>query len=307
VNRFPLLSVIVPVYNGDLYLESTIHSILSFSADFSVECIVVNDGSTDNTLEILEGFNGQIRVFSQENGGESSAVNVGFQAAKGEFVLVVSADDPICTPKLFQNVVEFFEKNPKAVAWYPDWNMIDSRGRKIKSVLLPEFSFRDLFENNRVLPGPGTWIRKKVALRIGGRNPKWIYVGDYDFWLRLAMEGEIVHRPGLLAQWRKHFASTSISHRGELMAKERVEVIDSFIENYESELSGFSKSLAKANSRYYAARLGFFSRDVEARKLAFTAIRLNYKVIRISRLHEFAFMLSFPLSKQLIDVFRKVS
>lgn len=297
----------MPVYNGGLYLESTIQSILSCSADFFVECIVVNDGSTDNSLEILEGFNGRIRVISQENAGESSAVNIGFQAAKGEFVLVVSADDPICTPKLFQNVVQFFEMNPKAVAWYPDWSMIDSHGRKIKSVLLPDFSFKDLFENNRVLPGPGTWIRKKIALRIGGRNPKWIYVGDYDFWLRLAMEGEIVHRPELLAQWRKHLASTSISQRGNLMAKERVEVIDSFIEYYESKLSGFSKSLAKANSRYYAARLGFFSRDVNARNLAFKAIRLNYKVIRISRLHEFAFMLTFPFSKKLIDAFRKKS
>ncbi len=297
----PELSVIIPVYNGADFLKNTIESVLEKSRNFSVECIVVNDGSTDRTAEVIEAFEGQIRSIWQENGGEGSAVNLGVRAAHGDYILVVSADDPILTEKIFDGVGNFFENRPQVVAWYPDWNIIDVNGKVIKTIRLPNYSFKDLFCKNMVLPGPGTWFRASAARAIGGRNPNWRFVGDYDFWLRLSQEGLFEHREQLLAQWRKHSNSTSISHRGALMAKERVEVIEQFINQFKTSLLPSQMSLARAHAHYLAARLGFFSSSVNSRGLSIRALKLDLRVFGSIKPHEFIFMLGFPLTKFLTD------
>ena len=299
-------SIIVPVYNGGNYLATTIESVLLHSQGYSVECIVINDGSTDQTAEILKEFKDQVKVVTQENGGESAAVNRGLNEASGEGIMVVSADDPLLTSQIFEGMRWRLEEEPNIVAWYPDWNVIDDLGLTKKRISLPEYDFKDLFEKNIVLPGPGTWFRRSAALAIGGRNPRWRYVGDYDFWLRLSLVGEFKHRPQVLAQWRSHSGSTSISERGYRMAKERIAVIEEFISDNTEKLSAFSISLARANAHYLAARLGYFSPEVHSRKLFFRSVRLNFKVIKFKRLHEMIFMITFPLSKKLIDKIRNI-
>jgi glycosyltransferase involved in cell wall biosynthesis len=83
VNSQVELSVVVPVYNGEEFIGSTIKSILSNSKGFNVECIVIDDGSTDRTPEILAAFSGKVRMYRQDNAGESAAVNKGFQLVLG--------------------------------------------------------------------------------------------------------------------------------------------------------------------------------------------------------------------------------
>ena len=296
------LSVVVPVYNGEDFIGQTITSILSNSQGFNVECIVIDDGSTDRTPDILATFSGKVRIHRQENAGESAAVNKGFQLASGDFVVVVSADDPVLTPKLFNGVVRFFENSPRVVAWYPDWNVIDENDRVLKKIVLPEYDFKDLFSRNRVLPGPGTWIRKQAALDIGGRQSKWKYVGDYDFWLRLSRIGNLAHRSEVLAQWRKHSRSTSISERGSEMALERIAVIEDFVSTHKETLDEREISLARAHACYLAARLGYFSLEVNSRVLFVRSLKLDYRVLKSIRLYEALFMISFPLSKKLLDL-----
>lgn len=300
------LSIIVPVYNGGNYLATTIESVLLHSQGYNVECIVVNDGSTDQTPEILKRFKNQVKVITQSNFGESAAVNRGLQEASGEGVMVVSADDPILTSQIFEGMQERLKHKQPVVAWYPDWNIIDDLGQTRKRISLPEYDFKDLFERNIVLPGPGTWFRRSAALEIGGRNSRWRYVGDFDFWLRLSLIGPFEHRPQVLAQWRRHSGSTSISERSLRMAEERIMVIEEFVANNEEKLSKFSISLARANAHYLAARLGYFSRDVQSRKLFFRAVWLDPRVVKVNRLHEITFMLTFPLSKKIVDQIKHI-
>jgi glycosyltransferase involved in cell wall biosynthesis len=295
------LSILIPVYNGEDFIGPTIDSVLEYSEGFNVECIVIDDGSNDSTPILLQEYGQKIRTFHQSNMGESAAVNKGLELARGQYAVVVSADDPIMTSGLFTGVVKFFENNPKVVAWYPDWAVIDGSGNLLKAVRLPEFDFEDLFSRNIVLPGPGTWFRVQTALEIGGRRIRWKYVGDYDFWLRLSRYGRIEHRPELLAQWRKHLRSTSISERGPLMAWERVRVIEEFISEYQNTLDKKSTSLALAHANFLAARLGFFSSEVNSRKLFFKAIKLDARVLKSIKYYEAIFMLAFPFSKYLTD------
>lgn len=299
------LSILIPVYNGEDFIGSTIDSVLEHSKGFNVECIVIDDGSNDNTPKIIQKYGQKIRAFHQLNMGESAAVNKGLELAHGEYAVVVSADDPVMTSDLFSGVVEFFDNNPAVVAWYPDWNVIDDSGATLKEMHLPEFDFEDLFARNIVLPGPGTWFRVKTALEIGGRRIRWRYVGDYDFWLRLSRYGELVHRPGQLAQWRKHLRSTSISERGPAMAQERVRVIEDFISEHKDTLDRKSKSLALAHANYLAARLGFFSSEVNSRRLFYKALSLDARVIKSINPYEAIFMLTFPFSKYLTDTLKK--
>ena len=300
------LSVIIPVYNGEDFIGATIQSVLSNSSGFPVECIVIDDGSNDDTSNIIDTYQGQIRTYRQNNSGEGSAVNLGLKHSRGMYAVVVSADDPVLTPKLFEGVTSFFLSNKNVVAWYPDWNIIDSQGRKVKTIKLPDYDFNDLFSRNKVLPGPGTWFRIDAALAIGGRDTKWKYVGDYDFWLRLSRMGSLVHRSGVLAQWRRHPLSTSIAERGLAMAQERISVIEEFIKKNEDELSTNSISLARAHASYMAARLGFFSKSVNSRKLFLESIKINTRVVTSIKLHEMIFMLTFPMSKNLTDFLQRL-
>lgn len=88
----PEILVITPVYNGEKYIEATIKSVLKARVP-SMTYLVVNDGSTDGTAEILSKYQGAIDVIEQANQGEGNAVNVGYSARESKYVMVVSADD----------------------------------------------------------------------------------------------------------------------------------------------------------------------------------------------------------------------
>jgi glycosyltransferase involved in cell wall biosynthesis len=253
------ISVITPVYNGANYIEETVLSVLKAAEGYNVEYLVIDDGSTDQTSEILKKYSHKIKVIQQINAGESAAVNTGFNNSAGDFILVVSADDPLFTSAIFDGVVEFFDNNPEVVVWYPNWNMIDQDGHIIKTVRVDEFSLERLLGRFICLPGPGTFIRKAEALKIGGRNVRWKYVGDYDFWLRIATLGSLSKRDGVLAQWRFHNESTSISKRGPEMMREQISVIEEFIST--NKLTRRMIRMSRAHSHFQAA---------------ITAVRFNY-------------------------------
>jgi glycosyltransferase involved in cell wall biosynthesis len=249
------ISVITPVYNGANYIGETVLSVLKAADGYDVEYIVVDDGSTDETSSILQEFGSRIKLVTQNNGGESRAVNEGIRNATGDFILVVSADDPLFTPKIFDGVESFFDTNPDIVVWYPNWNMIDQDGNKIKTVWVDEFSLDRLLGRFVCLPGPGTFIRKAEALKIRGRNVKWKYVGDYDFWLRIAQLGSFQKRDEVLAQWRFHKESTSISKRGPEMMREQISVIEEFVTTHN--LTSRMIRMSRAHSHYYASITAF--------------------------------------------------
>ncbi len=177
----PKISVITPVYNGADYIQETIESVLNATTRIPFEYIVVNDGSTDSTIQILSKYSKKAKILSFENQGESASVNEGLMAAKGEYVLVVSADDPLLDGRLFEEAASILDLNPGIVVVYPDWQVINEIGELKRKTVVDEFSLETLVGRNKTLPGPGALFRRKSALAIGGRRTKWKFVGDYDF------------------------------------------------------------------------------------------------------------------------------
>ena len=298
------LSVITAVYNGSKYIEETIESVLQNCAEIDFEYIVLNDGSTDNTLELLEKYKSKIRIINKENSGESDSISIGFREAAGDLLLVVSADDPLLSKKLFENVFIEFDQNQNLMAIYPDWQMINATGDVIKVMNVPNYSDELLIGRCVTLPGPGVIFRKSAALKLNGRNPKWTYVGDYDFWLRLSRLGEIKRRAEVLAQWRHHPASTSVSKRGLKMAKERICVIEDFVNN--NLISKNLKNMALGNAYYMAARISYFDRNIPGKKYLFLSFKHRKGWVEEAKIHEIIYILLSPVSRFFNPIINKM-
>jgi glycosyltransferase involved in cell wall biosynthesis len=288
------LSVITAVYNGSDYIEETINSVLKCCSAIDFEYIVINDGSTDNTLELLYKYKNRIRVINKSNSGESDTVSIGFKEASGDLLLVVSADDPLLTERLFINIFEQFNQNNNLMAIYPDWQMIDAIGNVIKVIKVPDYSDDLLIGRCMTLPGPGVVFRKSAALQLNGRNSKWTYVGDYDFWLRLSRLGEIRHCPEVLAQWRHHPLSTSVSKRGLKIAQERIWVVEDFLAN--NQISGRLKRMALGNAYYMAARIVYFDKNIPAKKYLYSSFKSRKWWVEEARLSEILYVILLPIS-----------
>jgi glycosyltransferase involved in cell wall biosynthesis len=293
-------SIITPVYNGGNLLRETLNSVLNNCNPDLFEYIVVNDGSTDQTSQVLSEFTGRIIVLNTKNQGEANAVNMGLRIAKGEYSLVVSADDPLISSELFDYALSIFESDASIVAVYPDWNMIDSNSKILSQVNTIEYSKQVLIGYFICIPGPGTIFRTSAAKQIGGRNTKLKFGSDYDFWMRLSQLGDFKRIPKVLAQWRNHPDSTSISNKGLEMAKERIFVMDNFLTSFPQ-----SKTItrsARAHSYYHAALLSYFSKDVPGAAWMFKAFLIRRGWIEKADLRIVIYCLLLPYSRFILPL-----
>jgi glycosyltransferase involved in cell wall biosynthesis len=218
--ELPLVTIITPAYNRASFLDETIQSVLT--QDYPrIEYIVLDDGSTDHTREVLKRYSGKIYWETHPNMGESRTVNKGFGMAKGDIVCVVNSDDPLL-PGAVSAAVALMQEQQDVLAAYPDWKEIGPKSESIKEVTLPDYDIRNMLFTFDVAMGPGTFIRRKAFDLVGMRDPQLKYTGDLEFWFRLALHGKLAHIPETLATHRSHPDSASVLDRGAKMANELV-------------------------------------------------------------------------------------
>ena len=209
MNNKILVSVIIPVYNGENYIEEAIKSVID-QEYHSKEIIVVNDGSIDKTEEIVSNLNlDNLKLINTKNYGQASAINTGIYSASGNIVGYLSADD-IFKPKLLTHIVNEFLKNPKVACVYPNYNLINQKGIHIKSIIIPKFSEQVMFENLYCYPGPGAFFYKSHFLKLNGFDSRFRQIPDFEFWIRLSKYGEFVKINKELASFRVHESSGSV-------------------------------------------------------------------------------------------------
>ena len=276
---------------------------MKYAAEFDFEYIVINDGSTDNSLEIIKEFSESIILIDQENSGEASSINKALETARGKYCLIVSADDPLCSEELFTLAYDILENDSSIIVAYPDWSMIDYQGNLVSEIITEEYSEETLIGKFKCIPGPGAVFRTEIARKIGGRNSIYKFVSDYDFWLRLSTYGSFKRIPKSLAQWRHHENSTSIKLRGFAMANERILVIDSFLNNYDVD-SDLAKS-AVAYSYYHAAILAYFNVEIPGRKWLLQAFRTYRGWIPGAKIRVVLYLLLFPISYRMVQLLSK--
>jgi glycosyltransferase involved in cell wall biosynthesis len=250
-DRQPLVSIITPAYNRQSLIEETILSVIG--QDYpNVEYLVLDDGSSDGTLSVIKKYENRLKYENHPNIGETRTVNRGFKLVQGDIVGVVNSDDPLL-PGAVHAAVELMMRRPEVVVAYPDWEMIDSQGDVIQHVETYEYDYLDMLRWHHCLPGPGTFFRKSVIEKIGGRDEQFRYVADFDFWLRAGLLGPFARIPQTLATFRWHEGGASSNSQGIAMAREHIMLAQKVLSA--DTLSGEMRHVRKEalSSAYYVA------------------------------------------------------
>lgn len=158
-----MFSIIIPCYNVEEYISSTINSVLEQTYN-NWELILVNDGSTDNTIKILERYNKKyerITVIEQDNNGVSSARNIGLEMAKGEYIYFLDGDD-IIESNLFTQAKKAFEKNKEIDIFSFGFNIVNNEKEVMESYSFEKYN-ADLFSSNEFMK---LYLNKKIRQHI---------------------------------------------------------------------------------------------------------------------------------------------
>jgi glycosyltransferase involved in cell wall biosynthesis len=241
----PRVSIVVPAFNREKYLSETIQSVLKQNYS-PIELIVLDDGSTDNTVELLKSYGNKIIWDHHKNMGEASTVNKGLKMASGEILSVLSSDD-ILYENTVEEIVDFMITNPKISVVYPDWDKIDEGSRIIQKKIALEYDFKKMIKWNYCFPGPGTFFKKEVFINTKGRDKDFIFLSDYDFWIRAGLNHEFARIPKVLAGFREHSSSASSSGNPK-RAEEHIRVMDKFYS-----LPGLNKEIQKLKKEAFFA------------------------------------------------------
>jgi glycosyltransferase involved in cell wall biosynthesis len=219
----PLVSIITPTYNRACFLDETIRSVLA--QDYRpIEFIVIDDGSVDDTRDVLAKYSGDVAWWTHENIGETRTVNEGLRACAGDIIAVVNSDDPL-RPGAISEGVAFLRDRPHVLVAYPDWDYIGTDSEVLAHVRVPEFDYVHMVRSHHCLVGPGALMRRRVVALEKGRDPVYRYVGDFEFWLRVGLHGPFARIPRTLATFRVHTDSASQASLGRRMASEHLEMM----------------------------------------------------------------------------------
>ena len=220
----PLVSVIIPVFNKENYVSSAIESVLS-QTHVQLEVIVVNDGSTDNSLETVNRFtDSRIHVIDQANQGVERARNLGFLKSVGSFIVFLDADDLMGSDRLTKQI-NLFNSDPNLVLVGTWANVIDHSGNLIGSIC-PNTSnaaiqLGNLFRNQFV--SSSVMVRRRVIAdgfvfnEMRGKR----FAEDFDLWNRVSKKGLVTNIPEKLTSYRRLNASRSQSTADSLLESAR--------------------------------------------------------------------------------------
>lgn len=207
----PLLTVLLPVYNGEAYVAKTIESILLQSYG-AYELLILDDGSHDSTPAILCRYAQQdprIRLLRHDNCGVGRTLNRGIREARGRLLAEIGADD-LALPGRLQKQVDFLTQNTDYVLVGGFLRIIDAHDQPIGLRKYPtgDRQLRDRMLLYNPFGSPSIMYRRDDALAAGGYTSRFATSEDYDFLLRLAMRGKVANLPELLTAYRFHADST---------------------------------------------------------------------------------------------------
>lgn len=212
VDRKPAVSVIIPAYNGARYIAQAIESALSQTFT-DLEIIVVDDGSIDDTHQVLQPYFDRIRYIYQDNQGVAAARNRGIQEAKGEFIALLDQDDFFLPEKIAAQIT-LFRQHPSLGIVHTGWHIVNQQGETISDIkpwqTFPKLDLATWIVYGPVLPSAMMFARQWLEMA-GGFNSDFDSVDDSDLVIRLAELGcEAAWLPQITVCYRQHDKNVSI-------------------------------------------------------------------------------------------------
>lgn len=188
----PVLSIVVPSYNSEHYIRECLESLRAAKSD-RVEYILIDGGSSDNTMSIVEEYRDLFTVvISEKDKGQSDAINKGFRKATGQFLTWLNSDD-VLLPEVLPPLVEYLQSTEEDcvfgnVLWF------DACGEITRVAYGPRRNHR-LVNSHLLLPfGPSAFVRRSIWEKIGGLDLSYHYIMDIEYWWRIVRSGYQVGR-----------------------------------------------------------------------------------------------------------------
>ena len=197
-----LVSIITPSFNQAAYLEQTILSVLE--QDYlTIEYIVVDGGSTDNSVDIIRKYESKLTYWvSEKDNGQAEAINKGFARATGEIIAWLNSDDYYLAGAV-SAAVKLFDGYPEVVLVYGDMLAVDEKGKTFNILKYKQLTLEDLL-CFQIIGQPAVFMRRSALQTAGGLNPGFHFLLDHYLWIQIARQGEILHANQTWAAARYH-------------------------------------------------------------------------------------------------------
>ncbi len=216
------ISVVIPAFNSERYIAEALEAVLRQTLQ-PHEIIVVDDGSTDRTREVVQKFENRVKYIYQDNAGSGKARNTGTRNAKGELIAFLDSDDVWAEDHL-EGLCRALVKEPEAALAYGARKWIDKNGNPVKDesgqTRYPSgWIFNELFNANYIGSTSAVVARKRALLKVGGFNESPVFrnAQDYDLWLRIAAKFPIVSEPNVVFHYRRHDSNRTLDNRRRIL------------------------------------------------------------------------------------------
>lgn len=211
MSAHPLVSIVTPSFNQAPFLRRTIESVLS-QAYPQIEYILVDGGSTDGSLEIIQDYADRLAHWeSIPDKGQTDAINKGFALANGKYLAWLNSDD-IYQPGAIEEAVTYLENHPHVGMVYGDCTFIDAHDREIGRFPSAQTDYSSLRRGYVHIPQQSAFFRADLWQKVGPLDPSFYFAMDYDLWVRLAREASLVYLPGQVwASFRLHGDAKTIA------------------------------------------------------------------------------------------------
>ncbi len=220
-----MVSIVTPSFNQGRFVEETIKSVISQEGDFHIEYLIMDGGSTDDSVEVIKKYGRLLKEgkwpvrcrgieykwVSEKDKGQADAVNKGFRAAKGETLGWLNSDDTYL-PGAIEKAVRFFNEHSDVMMVYGEGYHIKESGEVIQRYYTEPFDKKRLSEVCFICQ-PAVFLRRRVIDEAGLLDAGLHYCMDYEYWMRIAKRFKIGYLPEYLANSRLHPETKTMSRR----------------------------------------------------------------------------------------------
>lgn len=281
------ISILVPAFNAEKFISSTILSVKNQNfTDW--EMIIVDDGSTDKTVEIVNSYaadDKRIKLFTQTNRGGQIARNVAFSHSNGEYIVLLDADDQILPNKLYRQAKILDEKSDYGLVYGDTWHCNDQMKRvQLESLKYPgQHVSGDVYEkiiNGNIFAVHSAMVRRKCILDVGLHDENPELIADWDLWIRVAEKYKFFYEPIPVAEYRFHNAMSAKNDSAKKQFYQRMGVARKIqMSSRYKELKSAEKSFFHFCNARFAHKFGLYEQARSHYVMSISELFYNIKSI----------------------------